>query len=67
MKAKDKILTYEQARELKWFCNNVVGTRMEFYAVMDTANAFDERLKQLEKTCALIEKYFEDNPVQEQP
>lgn len=56
--AKDKVLTYNQARELKFFCRNVVGTREEFYEVMNRANAFDDRLKRLEKTCDLIEKFL---------
>ncbi len=53
-----KTLSYDQARELKWFCQNVMGTRQEFYAVMDQANAFDARLQRLEKTCAAIEKFL---------
>lgn len=58
MKKEEKVLTYEQARELKFFCRNVIGTRQEYYAVMDVANKFDDRLLRLEKTCALIEEYF---------
>lgn len=58
MKRESKLLTYEQARELKWFCQNVVGTRQEYYKVMDMANGFDRRLARLEKTCEAIEKYL---------
>ncbi len=58
MKQEDKILTYEQAKELKFFCRGVVGTRQEYYKVMELANGFDGRLTRLEKTCELIEKYF---------
>lgn len=56
-----KTLSYEQAKELKWFCRNVVGTRGDFYDVVDKTNAFDERLTRLEKTCDLIEKYLGEN------
>lgn len=58
MKKDKMILTYEQARELKWFCQNVLGTRQDFYAVMEKTNSFDSRLERLEKTCRLIERYF---------
>ena len=58
MKKEEKILTYEQAKELKWFCRNVVGTREEFYKTLEIANAFDARLTRLEKTCELIEKFL---------
>jgi hypothetical protein len=51
-------LTGKQAYELKWFCRNVVGTRQEYYEVMEKALAFDKRLERLEKTCELIEQYF---------
>jgi hypothetical protein len=65
MKPADKILTYEQARELRWFCKNVTGTRQEFYEVFDRANKFNERLARLEKTCELIEMYFKDHGLAE--
>lgn len=55
-----KTLTYEQAKQLKWFCANVTGVRLEYYKVMDIANSFDDRLKRLEKTCELIENFFKD-------
>jgi hypothetical protein len=58
MKREDKILTYEQAKELKWFCQYVLGTRQDYYSVMDKANSFDLRLQRLEKTCKLIEEFF---------
>lgn len=51
-------LTPQQLYELKWFCRNVVGTREEFYSVMNKANSFDDRLKRLEKTCETLEKFF---------
>jgi len=58
MKPKDKILTYEQARDLKWFCQNVMGVREDMYGTIDKVNAFDDRIKRLEKTCEIIEKFL---------
>lgn len=55
---KIKQLTYEQGRELKFFCQNVAGVRMDMYTTIDAVNKFDERLKRLEKTCELIEKFL---------
>lgn len=59
MKKEHMVLTYSQARDLKWFCQNVAGTRLEFYEVFDAANRFNDRLARLEKTCELIEKFLE--------
>ena len=58
MKPKDKILTYEQARDLKWFCQNVAGVREDMYAAIGEMTKFDDRIKRLEKTCELIEKFL---------
>lgn len=58
MKPKDKILTYEQARELKWFCRNVVGTRQEFYALMERMEGFREKLDRMHETCELIQEHL---------
>ena len=58
MSKKPITLNYEQAKELKFFCRSVVGTRQDYYEVMDKANAFDSRLARLEKTCELIENYL---------
>lgn len=61
-----KQLTYAQAKELQWFCQNVIGTREEYYSVMEKAEAFDKKLKRLEETCKAIEKFlgekFEAHP-----
>ncbi len=62
MKPHEKILTYEQAKELKWFCNNVTGLRQEFYPLLDRLNAFNGKLERLERTCQLIEKFFSEHP-----
>lgn len=58
MKKDDKTLTYEQARELKFFCKNVVGVRQDMYEIVEKVDKFDARIRRLEKTCELIEKYF---------
>lgn len=61
---KPKILTNAQARELKWFCDNVTGVRQDYYKVVEVAGKFDERLKRLEKTCDLIEKHLRNAEVE---
>lgn len=58
MSKKPITLNYEQAKELKFFCRSVAGTREELYEVMEKANKFDDRIARLEKTCELIEKYL---------
>lgn len=60
MKPAEKILTYQQARELKWFCGNVTGLRQEYYPLLDRWNAFDARILRLENTCKLIEKFLSE-------
>jgi hypothetical protein len=66
MKPSDKILTYAQAKELKWFCDNVLGVRNDMYDILDSVQAktktFENRIKRLEKTCDLIEKFLEQTP-----
>lgn len=58
MKKEKMILTYEQARDLKWFCQNVAGVRQDMYSSMEKVQKFDDRIQRLEKTCALIEKFL---------
>lgn len=53
-----QILTTAQARELKWFCTNVAGVRVDLNPIRDAVDGFDGRIKRLEKTCALIEKFL---------
>ena len=60
MKPSDKILTYEQARELKWFCKNVTGVRLDMYSAMEEVRDFDARIERLEETCGLIEKFIRE-------
>ena len=64
MKPKDKVLTYEQARELKWFCKNVAGTRMEFYAALEKIQPFKDKIDRLQETADLILKWCEENNIQ---
>lgn len=52
-------LTPAQLYELKWFCKNVTGLRPDFYKVLDSVTQFDDRMKRLEKTCAVLEKFFD--------
>jgi hypothetical protein len=60
MKPQDKVLTYAQAKELKWFSKNCVGLRTEYYELMDKFLAFQHKLDRLNSTCELIEKFFGD-------
>jgi hypothetical protein len=63
MKPKDKILTYEQAKELRWFTKNCTGLRQEYYALMNQFLSLKDKLDRLENTAILIEKYFEQNDI----
>lgn len=65
MTKKDKVLTYQQAKDLIFFIRNVVGVRQDMYAILDLVKSFDERLKRLEKTNDLIECYFRDEGMSE--
>lgn len=58
LEKSEKILTYEQAKELRFFCRNVTGTRQEFYELLDKMNKFKDKLDHLDKTCKTIEEYF---------
>lgn len=55
---KPLVLTPKQAYELKWFCENVVGVRQEFYKLSNAITKFDMKVGRLEKTCEAVEKYF---------
>lgn len=57
-KLPNLVLTPREAYELKWFCQNVVGVRGDFYEILDKVNTFNQRLIRLEGTCKLIEKHF---------
>lgn len=69
VKPEDKTLTYAQARDLKFFCQNVLGVRQDMYSVLDRVDGFNRRIARLEKTAALIEKFlgekFEPIPTHE--
>lgn len=53
-----QVLTTAQALELKWFCENVLGVHMDFYAVEAKVCEFSARLQRLEKTALLVEKFL---------
>lgn len=55
---KKKVLTYQQARELKWFCENVAGVRQDMYRTEDIIIKFEEKIKKLEATCDLINNFL---------
>ncbi len=63
IKTQDKVLTYEQARELKWFCKNIVGTKQEFYALFDKVEIYKEKIDRLLKEADQILKYCKDNNI----
>lgn len=58
VKPEDKVLTYEQAKELKFFMRNCTGVRTEFYALFDEMLAFKKKFDRLQITCDLIDKHF---------
>lgn len=58
IKPEDKILTYKEAKELKFFMRNVTGIKKEYYLVLDIVQQFANRLEALDKTCVLIDKHF---------
>lgn len=67
MKPKDKILTYDQAKELQWFCKNCTGLRTEYYEkIVEPVERFKERLNRLEETCLLIEKFLKSASPEEE-
>ena len=63
MKPQDKILTYEQARELKWFCKNVTGTRKEFYEALEVVNKYKEKIDRLGSQADEILQWCEKNNI----
>lgn len=63
MKPEDKVLTYEQARELKWFSRNILGTRQEFYAVLDKVEKYKAKIDRLVQQAEHIESYCERNNI----
>jgi hypothetical protein len=63
VKPSDKILTYEQARELKWFCKNVAGTRSEYYEALDVVNKFRDKIDRLYEASLTIKTYFAERGI----
>ncbi len=62
MKSKDKILTYEQAKELKWFGDNCTGLRQEYYELLGSVTKFGEKIQRLSEQGLLIEDFLRRNP-----
>ena len=63
MKPEDKVLTYEQAKELKWFARNILGTRQEFYAALDQIEKYKEKIDRLGEQSQMIMDYCEKNGI----
>lgn len=61
MKAKEKMLTYEQAQELKWFCNNCTGVRQEYYKLVEDLGKIAAKLNRWDQTCDLINEFLAEN------
>lgn len=59
----NKVLTSAQARELKWFCNNVVGTRQEYYKVLDMAEEYKRKFDRLNETAESILRWCKKNDI----
>ena len=57
-KDKSKTLSYAQAEELKWFCQNVIGLRKEYYAALEKIAGLGTKLGRLERTVDLIETFL---------
>lgn len=62
MKPKDKILTYAQAKELKWFGDNCLGLRQEYYELFGKVIEFGQKIERLSKQGLLIEDFLRRNP-----
>lgn len=55
-----KTLTYQEARELQFFCRNVTGISERFYKLDHDLSIYKAKLDRLDKTRQLIEKHFGD-------
>ena len=62
MKPKDKILTYQQARELKFFTENCMGVRQEYYELLGKVTEFGRKIERMSKQGLLIEDFLQRNP-----
>lgn len=67
MKKKDRVLTYQQARELKWFMQNCTGIRQEYYALLEKVTAFGRHVDRLNQTCLQIEEFLRDWELKDDP
>jgi hypothetical protein len=62
VKPKDKILTYQQARELKFFTDNCMGVRQEYYELLGKVTEFGQKIERLSKQGLFIEDFLRRNP-----
>lgn len=61
MKVKPKVvLTKEQVRELKFFCESVVGTRGDYYKLLDQFLAYKARIDRLNQFVKNVKKFLKD-------
>ena len=57
-KKKQVILNGHQLMELKWFCQNVVGTRQEFYDLLDKFVAYKTKIDRLDDFAKTVKKFL---------
>lgn len=60
-----KALTPDQARELKWFSKNILGTRDDFYKAYDMIHAYKDKIDRLAKQADVILKYCKENNIKD--
>lgn len=63
--AQAKTLTPEQARELKWFCKNILGTRDDFYKAYETIQAYKNKIDRLASQADDILEYCKKNNIKD--
>lgn len=63
MKSEEKILTYAQARELKWFCQNITGTKLEFYKLLEEVEKYKAKIDRLQNTADMILEYCKEKGI----
>jgi hypothetical protein len=59
-KKKQVILNGHQLMELKWFCQNVVGTRQEFYDLLDKFVAYKAKVDRLHDFSKSVSKFLKE-------
>ena len=63
--AKPKTLTPEQARELKWFCKNILGTRDDYYKLYETISKYKDKIDRLANQADVILDYCKKNNIKD--